>query len=44
MARKNQKNLNTTADIFGKELHRYSIAHGMRDRNVLGFDTTKVLI
>lgn len=39
----NQKNLNTTADIFGKELHRYSIAHGMRDKNVLGFDTIKVL-
>ena len=27
----NQKNLNTTATIFGDELHRYSIAHGMRD-------------
>lgn len=38
----NQKNLNTTASIFGGELHRYSIAHGMRDKNVLGFDTTKV--
>jgi len=29
---------NTTADIFGSELHRYSIAHGIRDKNVLGFD------
>lgn len=38
----NQKKLNTTATIFGNELHRYSIAHGMRDKNVLGFDTTKV--
>ena len=27
-----------TADIFGDELHRYSIAHGIRDKNVLGFD------
>ena len=39
---KNQKNLNTTATIFGDELHRYSIAHGMRDKNVLGFDTFKI--
>lgn len=28
----------TTADIFGKLLHRYSIADGIRDHNVLGFD------
>ena len=27
-----------TADIFGNELHRYSIANGIEDRNVLGFD------
>lgn len=39
----NQKHMNTTADIFGNELHRYSIAHGLRDKNVLGFDTTKVI-
>ncbi len=29
---------NTTTDVFGNELHRYSIADGIRDRNVLGFD------
>lgn len=34
---------NTTADVFGGELHRYSIADGIRDKNVLGFDTYKVL-
>lgn len=28
----------TTADIFGPLLHRYSIADGIRDHNVLGFD------
>lgn len=35
--------LTTTADLFGKELHRYSIADGIRDGNVLGFDPRKVL-
>ena len=25
-------------DVFGNELHRYSIADGIRDKNVLGFD------
>lgn len=39
----NQKKMNTTADIFGNELHRYSIADGIRDKNVLGFDPYKVL-
>lgn len=34
----NEKKLNTTATIFGNELHRYSIADGIRDKNVLGFD------
>ena len=34
---------NTTADVFGDELHRYSIADGIRDRNVLGFDPYKVM-
>jgi type I restriction enzyme R subunit len=34
---------NTTADVFGNELHRYSIADGIRDKNVLGFDPYKVL-
>ncbi len=39
----NQKKKNTTSDIFGNELHRYSIADGIRDGNVLGFDPYKVL-
>jgi type I restriction enzyme R subunit len=39
----NQKKMNTTATIFGSELHRYTIADGIRDKNVLGFDTYKVL-
>lgn len=39
----NQKKLNTTATIFGDEIHRYSIADGIRDGNVLGFDPYKVL-
>src|SRR5699024_7330126 len=39
----NVKNLNTTATVFGDELHRYSIADGIRDKNVLGFDPYKVL-
>lgn len=29
---------NTTATVFGDELHRYSIADGIGDGNVLGFD------
>ena len=39
----NQKKNNTTATVFGNELHRYSIADGIRDRNVLGFDPYKIL-
>ncbi len=39
----NEKKGNTTADVFGNELHRYSIADGIRDNNVLGFDPDKVL-
>lgn len=39
----NKKKGNTTADVFGNELHRYSIADGIRDKNVLGFDPDKVL-
>ncbi|MGB4586806.1 MAG: DEAD/DEAH box helicase family protein, partial [Rectinemataceae bacterium] len=39
----NQKKLNTTSTLFGDELHRYSIADGIRDKNVLGFDPYKVL-
>ncbi|WP_392564870.1 HsdR family type I site-specific deoxyribonuclease [Orbus wheelerorum] len=38
----NQINSSTTADVFGNELHRYSIADGIRDGNVLGFDPYKV--
>jgi type I restriction enzyme R subunit len=34
----NQKKMNTTATIFGDELHRYIITDGIRDGNVLGFD------
>ncbi|GAA5166264.1 type I restriction endonuclease subunit R [Viridibacterium curvum] len=34
---------NTTADVFGDELHRYSIADGIRDKNVLGFDPYQVM-
>ena len=40
----NEQVLNTTADIFGDELHRYSIADGIRDKNVLGFDPTMVCV
>lgn len=39
----NMKKGSTTADVFGDELHRYSIADGIRDKNVLGFDIEKVL-
>lgn len=34
----NQKKSNMTTDVFGDELHRYSIADGIRDHNVLAFD------
>ena len=39
----NQRHQSTTTDIFGDELHRYSIADGIRDGNVLGFDPYKVM-
>jgi len=39
----NIKNDNTTTTVFGNELHRYSIADGIRDKNVLGFDPSMVL-
>ena len=42
--RENEKTMSTTADVFGDELHRYSIADGIRDRNVLGFDPTMVMV
>ena len=40
----NEKVLSTTSDIFGNELHRYSIADGIRDKNVLGFDPSMVMV
>lgn len=39
----NAKKRNAQTDVFGNELHRYSIADGIRDKNVLGFDPYKVL-
>lgn len=41
--KENERKDNTTTDVFGDELHRYSIADGIRDRNVLGFDPYKVM-
>lgn len=38
----NAKKMNTTTSVFGDELHRYSIADGIRDGNVLGFDPDMV--
>lgn len=37
----NKKKDSTTADVFGNELEgaRYTVADGMRDHNVLGFDS-----
>lgn len=32
----------TQSDVFGEELHRYSIADGIKDGNVLGFDPSMV--
>ncbi len=40
--KENEKKESTTSSIFGNELHRYSISDGIRDGNVLGFDTYKV--
>lgn len=40
--RENVRRDNTTTDVFGNELHRYSIADGIRDKNVLGFDPYQV--
>ncbi len=38
----NSKKDNTTTTVFGDELHRYTLADGIRDKNVLGFDTYMV--
>lgn len=40
----NKVNESTTEDVFGNELHRYSIADGIRDGNVLGFQTIPVCV
>lgn len=40
--KENTRKDNTTSDIFGDELHRYSIADGIRDKNVLGFDPYQI--
>lgn len=40
----NKKKDNTTTTVFGGELHRYTLADGIRDKNVLGFDPYMVLI
>ena len=40
----NEQAFSTTADIFGDELRRYSIADGIRDKNVLGFDPTMIMV
>lgn len=37
--KENEKKDNTTTSVFGNELHRYSISDGIRDKNVLGFDS-----
>lgn len=41
--KENEKKMGTTSMVFGDELHRYSIADGIRDKNVLGFDIYKIL-
>ena len=41
--KENVRKDNTTTDVFGDELHRYSIADGIRDKNVLGFDPYQIL-
>ena len=38
----NEKKGCTTSDVFGNELHRYNLADGIKDGNVLGFDLYKV--
>ena len=38
----NKKKGVTSADVFGSELHRYTIGDGIRDKNVLGFDLYQI--
>lgn len=40
----NMKKYSTTPTIFGDEIHRYTLADGIRDKNVLGFDPYMVKI
>lgn len=40
----NMKKDSTTPTIFGDELHRYTLADGIRDGNVLGFDPYMVKV
>jgi len=40
--KENEKKKNTTSTVFGDELHRYSIADGIRDGNVLGFNPYQI--
>lgn len=40
----NIKKDSTTTTIFGSEIHRYTLADGIRDNNVLGFDPYMVKI
>lgn len=40
--RENNRKDTDTSTIFGNELHRYSLADGIRDKNVLGFDPYRV--
>ena len=39
----NARKSSDTSDVFGNELHRYTIADGIRDKNVLGFDPYMVM-
>lgn len=39
--KENAKKQSTTADVFGNQLHAYTMADGLRDGNVLGFDLVK---
>ena len=41
--KENSRKDSDTSTIFGDELHRYSLADGIRDKNVLGFDPYKIL-
>ena len=40
----NIKKDSTTSTLFGSEIHRYTLADGIRDKNVLGFDPYMVKI